>query len=299
MITSEKEASTRTAVIAGGIDTLITLGAVIAAQSSVLVADFLKTALEFVAVFLAWLAIRRITRGADTQFEYGLEKLENISSLVVGTMMVVVFLIIVGNAIRSIVYPGHIVGIGVWISLAAQIVYGVINGRLFLQNRRMAKKGNSPLVESQARLFFTKTFGNLFIFMSLSASLMLHDYSWSVYIDPIASLIIAGTILLAAIGIFTSSFYDLLDRTLEEADQMVILRELTKQFDQYDEMHGIRSRRAGGKEFIEVFLGYDPERTVRDVQFCMSKIKAAVKQQFPDSSVMIVLANEDIVAEQR
>ena len=128
---------------------------------------------------------------------------------------------------------------------------------------------------------------------------MLHDYSWSVYIDPIASLIIAGTILLAAIGIFTSSFYDLLDRTLEEADQMVILRELTKQFDQYDEMHGIRSRRAGGKEFIEVFLGYDPERTVRDVQFCMSNIKEAVKQQFPDSSVMIVLANEDIVAEQR
>ena len=132
MITSEKEASTRTAVIAGGIDTLITLGAVIAAQSSVLVADFLKTALEFVAVFLAWLAIRRITRGADTQFEYGLEKLENISSLVVGAMMVVVFLIIVGNAIRSIVYPCHVVGIGVWISLAAQIVYGVINGRLFL-----------------------------------------------------------------------------------------------------------------------------------------------------------------------
>ena len=82
---------------------------------------------------------------------------------------------------------------------------------------------------------------------------MLHDYSWSVYIDPIASLIIAGTILLAAIGIFTSSFYDLLDRTLEEADQMVILRELTKQFDQYDEMHGVRSRRADGKEFIEVF----------------------------------------------
>ena len=63
MLNSAKESSTRTAVIAGLADTLITLGALVASQSAVVLADFLKTLLEFVAVLLAWLAIRRIRAG--------------------------------------------------------------------------------------------------------------------------------------------------------------------------------------------------------------------------------------------
>ena len=53
MLPGHKDSSTRTAVIAGAVDTLITLAALLAAQSSVLLADFLKTGLEFIAVLLA------------------------------------------------------------------------------------------------------------------------------------------------------------------------------------------------------------------------------------------------------
>jgi len=53
MLPGHKDSSTRTAVIAGAVDTLITLAALLAAQSSVLLADFLKTGLELIAVLLA------------------------------------------------------------------------------------------------------------------------------------------------------------------------------------------------------------------------------------------------------
>ena len=87
MLNSAKESSTRTAVIAGLADTLITLGALIASQSAVVMADFLKTVLEFVAVLLAWMAIRRITRGAGATYEYGIGKLENLVSLLMAIVM--------------------------------------------------------------------------------------------------------------------------------------------------------------------------------------------------------------------
>ncbi len=294
MISSEKEALTRIALIAGGIDLVITLIALLAARSSVLLADFLKTCLEFLAVYLAWLAIRSITKGGQGRFEYGLEKLENLSSLLVGTLMVLVFLIIVSNSAYNILNPRHVEGAGVWISMASQVVYGAINARLIIQLGRIAKKGKSPIVDSQRRLLFTKAVGNAFILISLSLSLLLQDFGWSVYIDPAASLVIAGAILMSAIGVFTSSFYDLLDRTLEEADQIALLRVLATQFDHYDDMHGIRSRRAGGKEFIEIFLGYDPEKCVRDVQVSMDTVRHAIQERFPDASVLIVLADKDI-----
>jgi cation diffusion facilitator family transporter len=294
LISSEKEALTRIALIAGVIDLVITLIALLAARSSVLLADFLKTCLEFLAVYLAWLAIRSITKGGQGRFEYGLEKLENLSSLLVGTLMVLVFLIIVSNSAYNILNPRHVEGAGVWISMASQVVYGAINARLIIQLGRIAKKGKSPIVDSQRRLLFTKAVGNAFILISLSLSLLLQDFGWSVYIDPAASLVIAGAILMSAIGVFTSSFYDLLDRTLEEADQIALLRVLATQFDHYDDMHGIRSRRAGGKEFIEIFLGSDPEKCVRDVQVSMDTVRHAIQERFPDASVLIVLADKDI-----
>lgn len=103
------------------------------------------------------------------------------------------------------------------------------------------------IAEIPGQLFFTRAFGNVFILLALGLSLLLSGFSWSVYIDPAASLVIAASILISAIGVLSSSFYDLLDRTLEEADQIVILRELAQRFHDYEALHGIRSRRAGDR----------------------------------------------------
>jgi cation diffusion facilitator family transporter len=284
-------------VIAGLVDTLVTFGALVASQSSVVLADFLKTALEFVAVLLAWFAIRRITRGAGATYEFGIGKLENLSSLAVAALMILVFLIIVGNAIRNIILPSHIVGIGIYVSLVLQVVYGGINGALWKHAQRAASGENSPIMAAQAKLFFTKVVGNVFIFVSLAGSLALADYSWSLYIDPIASLVIAGSILMSAVGVFSSSCYDLLDGTLEETDQLKILRELVNNFDRYDMLYTVRSRRSGNRTFIDIFLGYEPDRLVGDVMGEMEVIRKSVASHFPNSTVTIVLGPQDGVAE--
>lgn len=297
MLNSAKESSTRTAVIAGSLDLAVALAALVASQSSVVLADFLKTALEFVAVLLAWLAIRRITRGAGATYDYGIGKLENLSSLAVAALMILVFLIIFGSAIRNIIWPSSVGGIGVYISIASQIVFGVINVVLWRRCRRAASVENSPIMDSQAKLFFTKLVGNVFILGSLTASLALADYPWSLYIDPIASLVIAGSILMSAVGVFSSSCYDLLDGTLAEADQLKIMRELVHNFDRFDMLHGVRSRRSGNRTFIDIFLGFDPEKRVGDVEREMEAIRRSVAAQFPNSVVTVVVGPQNRIAE--
>jgi len=296
VLNSVKESSTRTAVIAGLVDTLITFAALVASQSAVVLADFLKTALEFVAVLLAWLAIRRITRGAGATYDYGIGKLENLSSLAVAALMMLVFLVIVGNAIRGIILPAHIGGIGVYVSLVLQVVYSAINGALWKRAKRAVSSENSPLMAAQAKLFFSKLVGNVFIFGSLIGSLALAHHEWSLYIDPIASLVIAGSILMSALGVLSSSCYDLLDGTLEEADQLKITRELVNNFDRYDMFYGVRSRRSGNHTFIDIFLGFDPDKRVGDVQRESDVIRKSVAAHFPNSVVTIVIGPQDAVA---
>lgn len=293
VLNSAKELSARTAVIAGLVDRGVTAAAMVEARSAVLLADFLKTSLEFVAVLLAWPAIRRITRGDVRHYEYGLGKLETLSSFVIAALMTLVFLVIVGNAIRNIIWPAHVSGAGIYISLAAQAVFGVINAVIMLRSRKAAKSESSPIMESQAKLFMTRLVGNVFISLSLALSLALDAYAWSVYIDPIASLVIGASVLVSAAGVFSSSVYDLLDGTLEEADQLKILRELVQHFDRYEMVHGIRSRRAGNRTFIEIFLEFDPQRRVGDVQKDIDAIKRSIEAGLENASVSIVLASKE------
>jgi ferrous-iron efflux pump FieF len=283
-------AAMRTAVIAGGIDLLVTLSALLAAQSAVILADFCKTLLEFIAVVVAWITLRSIQRGAHHEFDYGVGKLENLSSLLVGLLMCLCLGVIMANAVLVLLQPTHISGAGVWLCLAAQAVYGVVNSRLTLQSRRLARQENSPLHEAQAGLFFTKAVGNGFIFLSLGLSKLLAAHSWSVYIDPVSSVVIAASILLAALGIFRNSTLDLMDRTLEEKHQIAILRSLANHFDRYADLREIRSRRSGRQVFVEIVLGFNPQDTAGKAEVAACELKAELEREIPGSRVTIAIA---------
>ena len=291
---AEKEKATRNALYAGGLDTVVTMVALLAASSSVLLADFLKTSLEGIAVLLAWLSLRRIVYGRNEAFDYGIGKLESLSSVFVGVLMMLGVCVIVVNASLNLMNPSHISGVGVYISGVAQLVFGVINTRMALNARRLLAQAPSPLLTAQKQLFASRAFGNAFIFVSLSASMLLHEKAWSVYIDPVASLIVAGFIAVSAFGVFTNSFADLLDKTLYDELQMRITRELVSHFDQYDNLHGIRSRRSGSQVFIEIFLECDADRRVGDVQVFFDRLRTSLEEQIPNSRVVVGLSRTRI-----
>ena len=284
-----KAGAIRTAMITGLVDTCICVVAIMASRSTLLLADFLKTLLEFVAVMLSFMAMRRIARGSQQQFDYGLGKMENLASLLIGLLMTLCLILIVGNSVRNILHPSHVSGIGLWIGVGDQIVYMAINGALCTRSYRAAAREHSPLLISQARLLLTRTVGNVFILLSLALSMALQHLSWSQFIDPLASLVVAASILMAAMGIFSTSISDLMDRTLEETDQFVILRELTRHFDDYEFLHGIRSRRSGSNIFIDILLEFDPGKRVSDVQNVIDHLQSRIEAEIPGSRVTIGL----------
>jgi len=85
-----------------------------------------------------------------------------------------------------------------------------------------------------------------------------------------------------------------MDRTLEEENQIIILRELAGHFEEYEELHGIRSRRSGSKVFIEIFLEFDPEDTMAEIQKTAAEIRRNIETKINNSSVTIALADRPI-----
>jgi len=182
----------------------------------------------------------------------------------------------------------------VWISVVAQLVYGVINGVLYWRTRRVARTESSPLMASQARLLLSRAVANVFILLALALSMALHGVAWALYIDPLASLVIAVFILLSALGIFSSSVRDLLDGALEEESQIIILRELAHFLDDYEQLHGIRTRRSGSQVFIELFLEFAPQRTVADVQPVIDRLTGCLETAIPGSRVTVAMTTRKV-----
>ena len=72
---------------------------------------------------------------------------------------------------------------------------------------------------------------------------------------------------------------------------MVILKELANHFDDFEFLHGIRSRRSGAEAFIDILLEFAPERRAGDIQAAAASLRRRIESQIPNSHVTIGLSS--------
>ncbi len=262
--------------------------AAILAGSITMFADVVKCGNEILATFFAWLTLRKLSRGHQGSYDYGMGKFETMTSIVTGAVMLVSLVLVFYTAISRIMVPEVLNIGGVALAIVMMTIGVSVNTWLWLKNYRLACKEYSPIMESQWRLFRTKAFSDLSVLSALILSVVLHQFWWSVYIDPFASMIIVGFLFTTGYRVITSSLPDLLDKTLDESLQIMIIQDLTEFFDEYEAFHGVRSRRSGSNVYIEIFLEFDGDRKMCEVQETIDRMKASLESRIPKSSVTIV-----------
>jgi len=262
--------------------------AAVLSMSIVLFADAVKCLNEIIATFFAYLTIRKMAKGGAGTYDYGMGKFETMTSVITGGVMFVSLLLVFFVAMYRIVHPESIVHEGAYLGVLLMIIGVCMNTLLWKKNYRVFLKEPSPIMDSQWRLFRTKAISDFSVLLSLIFSLALSHYAWSYYIDPVASFFIAGVLFFSGWRVITSSLPDLLDRTLDEELQMVIVQHLVVFFNDYSALHGVRSRRSGSNVYIEIFLEFDGEKRMCEVQQTIDRIKASLEAEIPKSKVSIV-----------
>ena len=283
-----KERTVLTSLIIDFILWLPDIAAAILSGSVVLLADAVKCANEILATFFAYLTIRKMSRGGAGTYDYGMGKFETLTSIITGGVMFISLMLVFFSAIHRIIDPEELVTEGVWLGIILMVIGVTMNTWLWQKNYRLWKKSPSPIMDSQWRLFRTKAFSDFSVLCALIAGMVLSQYPWSLYIDPFASFIIAGFLLFSGYRVIVSSLPDLLDKTLDEELQLVIVRHLAEFFNDYYALHGVRSRRSGSNVYIEIFLEFDREKSMGEVQAAINRIKANLEKTIPKSSVSIV-----------
>jgi ferrous-iron efflux pump FieF len=266
--------------------------AVVLANSVMLLSDLLKSVAETFATFLSWLALRRVHRGESFDYNYGQGKLESICSLAVAGSMLVSWLVVTVAAVERLRHPSPLGS--TWLALLVTGASLVVNIRVWKNNRILAQQSPSPIIESQWRLYRTKAVANGCVLASLGLGTAFHGQGWAAYVDPAGAIVISGFLLVSAYRVVSDSFHDLLDRTLDESLQLIIVKALAARYDDYEALHGVRSRRSGSNIYIEIFMEFAPERRMSEVQAVIDRLKADLEAKIHGSQVVIAPATRPV-----
>ncbi len=271
------------------------IAAAIIANSLTLESEILKNIGLVTAVFLSYLSIRKVNRGRTEGYNYGYGKLESVSGLIVAVVLVISLIIVIGHTVERLQHPVELHEGGLDLAIVFSAVALLTSAWMWRHDYHLTKEEYSPVLESLWRMYRLKTIASVLVIISLSMSAIFNDQPWATYVDPIGSVIIGLFIVQSIYNISTMSVYDLLDRALEESLQIVILRELALYFDEYEAIHGIRSRRSGANVYVEIFLEFDGDRKMGEVQKVIEAIKNSLESKISSSQIVISPATAAVV----
>ena len=237
---------------------------------------------------LSWRVLRSIRLGRLHGYDYGTDKLQIFAGVICSTAYIVALFLIVAFALIRMVKPASMDHTFTCVGAVFQFVLFLVMGWFWLKNKRLALKQYSPVMEMQWRINRADALSALVCFASLMLWLVLKEKSWAVYIDPLFALTFVFCAIVSFIPKLVAGVNDMLDRTLQEELQLKIDRRLAEHFHDYEGFHGVRSRRAGERVFIEVALSFAPERQVGEVSRTVSSLRDGIQHDVPGSEARIV-----------
>jgi ferrous-iron efflux pump FieF len=284
----DKQRSIVTGLIFGVFGLIPAIAIVIMANSLTVLSDLLRNVGMVFAIFFSWMTIQRVAQGKNPIYNYGYGKMENLSSLVVAGVMLVSITIVVLQTVERFQNPVSMGEVGMGAGVILSGLAAIFNGWLCYQSYKTAKKEHSPVMESLYRLYQVKTISTVCVVSSLGFSLLFKEQSWAVYIDPIGSVVLLGFMIFSTWGVISSSVFDLLDRTLSDSLQLIVLKSLASHFDYYDAIHGVRSRRSGNTVYVELFLEFNADQKMAEVQKYIDEMKIELEGRIPGSQIVII-----------
>ena len=249
-------------------------------------ADFFRS---FAANAVSLHILGKIRRGQVHEFNYGAGKLERAGSLFGALCYVGALMGVAAYSIALFVRPAPLhVGFTL-LGMLGLVAAAVVSTVLWLYYKRLAAEAPGPLIDVQWRHQRTDALSSAAVFMALGLALVFRGQAWAAYLDPAFGLAYSVFAIGSYVPVVREALADLLDHTLAEDVQMVIMRRLAEHFEGYEEFYGVRSRRSGNRVFIELFLGFDAAQPMGEAVRTIESLQAAIAGDIPSAEVNVVV----------
>ena len=255
--------------------------------SVALLSDALESVVNVVAASAALVAIRAAAQPPDANHPFGHSKIEYLSAVFEGILIVLAALLIGERAWERLQTPSPLRGLGwaVPIALAAS----ALNAGLAAFLLRVGRRERSPALVADGLHLWTDVVTSAGVLAGVGLAGLT---GWWV-LDPLIALLVALNILRVGWRLLRDSVGGLIDESLPDAEverlQQVVEQTMTGAL----EVHDLRTRQAGRQTFVTFHLVVPSAMPVTEAHDICDRLESAIQKALPGSFTTIHVEPED------
>lgn len=251
----------------------------ISIKSTSMTADGFHSFSDGASNIVGIIGVSMASKPEDKKHPYGHKKFEIIASMFIGAMLLVMAFKIISDAILRFTNP--VMPSITNESLLALIGTLIINIFVCTYEYNIGNKLNSHILVSDS----IHTRSDILVSIGVLFSLIGIKFGLPPVIDPIASLIVAGVILLSSYEIFKSATSILVDSAIVDDRD---IENIIKNIDIVRGVHNIRSRGSENDIYIDMHILVNPNISVEDSHKLAHDIEVKIKEEINENAQVII-----------
>jgi cation diffusion facilitator family transporter len=261
--------------------------AAVLSGSLTVLAELPRATLLYSVEIIAWITLRRSNRGKLAAFEYGIGKIERVIMIVIAGGLIASAIFTFDATLERLSHPTVLPTPALVLAVIVATANLVVNAYCTGEFVRANASEENLIFESQVRSRMVKTAASAVVVVVLVVATWLADPKAATYVDAFGAIFVIGYMIATSVGMLRESLPDLLDRALPEHEQLIILRVIAQNFDDFEHFGSVRSRRSGGHAFIDISLSFDPDMPLQVVSHRCSAIVLGIREAIPDAIVRV------------
>ena len=253
--------------------------------------DLFDSFMYLISLSMVVVLSKKLTKDLRYEYNYGIGKVEAISSLLCDGIAFFGLLFMLGLSVYEIMYPEQpsklviaVVGLKV-INVVFDIVF-------FVKQRKITKIHNSAISKANYAEALSALLFDSVALVSLFAVWLLRDNPIGGYISPVVSIFVAIYLMFGYVKRTRQALIELTDKTLPEEEQMKILNILTRYYDSYSQVCSVNSHKSGDIVRIDLHLSFEKNTRVEDIINLKKQMQDEFDSLFGNCTVNIIVGDE-------
>lgn len=271
----EKKQAAILAIIIGVIIFGIKIVAYFISNSVALLSDALESIVNIGASGLMLFSVCVSERAPDSDHKYGHEKIEDLSCLIEGLLIIIAAFLIVLTAVGRLFEPTQLFELDFAIGIS--IIATIMNGGLSWLLSKTAKICGSIALEGDARHLFSDVISTIGVWIGLFIA---QFTGWN-FLDSLLAFVIAALIIRMGLGLVWKSSNRLMDQSCNTEENKII-EILGRHKFQFIDFHNLKTRRHGNQVFAELHLSVDGKLSVKEAHDLTDHLAEELKMEQPN-----------------
>ena len=276
----KKKQAALVAIVCGLVILGIKFVAYFVSNSVALLSDALESIVNIAASALMLFSVYISEKPADEDHNYGHQKIEEISRLLEGILIIAAALLIIYAAAGRLFNPSELfaLDLGIGISMIAT----TLNGGLSWFLAKTARKSGSAALEGDSKHLLSDVISSAGIWIGL---FVVQLTGWK-FMDSVLAVIVAVFIGRMGFGLIIKSAQPLMDQSCEKEEKKI--REvLLRHTFRFIDFHDMKTRRNGNQIFSELHLSVDGSLSVVEAHDLTDHLEDELKGELPNVNLTI------------